>query len=80
MRHNRRSTSTGVRVGQIVLTIGDQHGSEETKKKISGRTTTAAAAANSTSATLFGSLINMGFMAMSSGSILLCLMAAKRLI
>jgi hypothetical protein len=53
---------------------------KKTQKKNRGRTTTAAAAANLISATLFGSVINMGVTAMSSGSVLLCLFAAKRLI
>jgi hypothetical protein len=53
---------------------------KKSQKKISGRTTTAAAAANSISTTFFGSVINMGFMAISTGSIQLCLLAAKRLV
>jgi hypothetical protein len=53
---------------------------KKSQKKISCRTTTAAAAANSISATLFGRMINMGVMAISSGSVLLFLIAAKRLI
>jgi hypothetical protein len=52
----------------------------KSQKKISGRTTTAAAAANSVSATLFGSVINMGVTAVSSASVLLCLFAGKRMI
>ena len=50
------------------------------QNKNRGRTTTAAATAHSISTTLLGSVINMGVMAISSGSVLLCLMAAKRLI
>jgi hypothetical protein len=53
---------------------------KESQKNISSRTTTAAAAANSITATVFGSVINMGVTAITSGSVLLCLFAAKRLI
>ncbi len=53
---------------------------KKAQKKNRGRTTTAAAAANSISATLFGSMINMGITAITSGSVLLCLFAANRLI
>jgi hypothetical protein len=53
---------------------------KKSKNKTSGRTTTAAAAANSVSATLFGTVTNMGVTAVSLGSILPCLTAAKRLI
>ena len=53
---------------------------KKSQKKNSGRTTTAAAAVNSISTTLFGSVINFGVMAIISGSVLLCLFAAKRLI
>ena len=49
------------------------------QKKNRGRTTAAAATANSITATLFGSVINMGVTAIASGSVLLCLFAAKRL-
>jgi hypothetical protein len=50
------------------------------QKKNRGRTTTAVATANSITATLFGSVINMGVTAITSGSVLLCFFAAKRLI
>jgi len=52
---------------------------KKTQKK-RGRTTTAAATVNSISTTLFGSVINMGVTAITSGSVLLCFFAAKRLI
>ena len=44
---------------------------KKTQKKNRGRTTTAAATAHSISTTLLGSVINMGVMAISSGSVLL---------
>lgn len=47
------------------------------QKKKRGRTTTAAAAIP---ATLFRSVTDMGVTAISSGSVLLCLFAAKRLL
>jgi hypothetical protein len=53
---------------------------KKTQNKNRGRTTTAVAAANSVSSILFGTVINMGVTAISSGSVLLCLVAAKRLI
>ena len=53
---------------------------KKTQKKNRGRTTIAAATAHSISTTLLGSVINMGVIAISSGSVLLCLFVAKRLI
>jgi hypothetical protein len=53
---------------------------KKSQTKGSDRTTTATAIANSISTTLLGSMTNMGVMATSSGSVLLCLYAAKRLI
>ncbi|EAQ33678.1 hypothetical protein NB311A_09941 [Nitrobacter sp. Nb-311A] len=70
----RQGARRSVHSGQLGISMA----AKKSQKKISGRTTTAAAAANSISATFFGS--NMGFMAISTGSILLCLFAAKQLI
>jgi hypothetical protein len=50
---------------------------KKAQKKNRGRTTTAAATVNSISATLFGSVINMGVSAITSGSVLLCLFVAN---
>jgi hypothetical protein len=80
IRHDRRSTSTGSASVSSFWPTQDQHGSEETSKENRGRTTTAVATANSITATLFGSVINMGVTAITSGSVLLCFFAAKRLI
>jgi len=64
------------RVGQFIISMAPK----KPHKKNRGRTTTAVATANSITATLFGSVINMGVTAITSGSVLLCLFAAKRLI
>jgi hypothetical protein len=54
---------------------------KKNSKNKRGHTTIAAAAVpNSIPATLFGSVINMSVTLASSGSVLLCLFVAKRLI
>jgi hypothetical protein len=50
------------------------------QKKKRGRTTTAASPANSIPETVLRNVIDMSVTAISSGSVLLCLFAAKRLI
>lgn len=72
----RQGARRSVHSGQLGISMA----AKKLQKKNRGRTTTAVATANSITATLFGSVINMGVTAITSGSVLLCLFAAKRLI